>query len=833
MTLPTRLARLLSLVSLLVVGLAASACGDRTSILPVGFLDASVPDASHPHHDGAICGPSTCPHGCCNASDECLSGLSSSDCGKGGAACAVCVGGEECNSTAQKCEALQACSEGSCPGGCCDSTGNCQQGTASNACGGNGLACVNCVAMGQTGCDPNARDCTSTTVCSASTCPTGCCDGNGNCQSGTSLTACGDDGHACENCPAEGFTVCAQAPNQCQGVPVNCSPANCPNGCCQTDLNGQQSCVGGNDDTLCGTQGQACQDCQNDGLVCSGQTCATMACSPANCNGCCFQNTCIGENGAPPPPGLCGAGGNQCLMCNPGQQCVGGQCESTTECGPGNCAGCCGAAGVCRVGTRPRNCGTGGTTCMDCGTGTCSDGFCITSTTCGPGSCTGCCDASGNCQPGNSTADCGGGGNACAVCEGPTTQVCQGGSCETVKKCNASTCPSGCCDTHDICQVGDTTAACGMGTGECAVCSPGAECLNGTCEGSACSAATCPTGCCDENGACQPGNLSFECGTGGGTCNGCDATSQCIGGSCVETACNEETCSGCCDASDNCQVGTATSACGEGGNTCEACPATGFCQFGVCEGFTCGPATCPTGCCDTSGNCQTGFGGNGGMCPCAATCEGCCDGQGNCHAGTIDTACGSSGATCVNCTPMNETCDTEQFPVVCDQSCPAPYGGCGPGLTMAAPQPFPNACHPTDITDAAAACAAGAATVECEMFFNGEEGSNFNCAQCLQQFDFDFIDLTGVYTCAQPFLSPGCNGSTGCANDCATTVCEGCAGDQTACETAAVNGECSTLATAANACVKASAQASALCAPASYPNFGAWLAAVGKHYCVQ
>jgi hypothetical protein len=182
---------------------------------------------------------------------------------------------------------------------------------------------------------------------------------------------------------------------------------------------------------------------------------------------------------------------------------------------------------------------------------------------------------------------------------------------------------------------------------------------------------------------------------------------------------------------------------------------------------------------------------------------------------------------------MGETCDTDQFPAICDQSCPAPYPGCAVGLTMAPPQPFPNACHAGDISDAAGACAGGANTTECEDFFGGEFETNENCANCLEQFDFDFIQLTGIYACAEPFLSASCNTSTGCANDCTSSVCDECAGDQTACETAALDMTCATLATAANSCVAASMQANALCAQASYPNFGAWLGGVGTHYCVQ
>jgi hypothetical protein len=181
---------------------------------------------------------------------------------------------------------------------------------------------------------------------------------------------------------------------------------------------------------------------------------------------------------------------------------------------------------------------------------------------------------------------------------------------------------------------------------------------------------------------------------------------------------------------------------------------------------------------------------------------------------------------------MSETCDTFVFPVTCDQSCPAPYAGCVPGLTMAAPQQFlPLPCKATDLADAASACAGGAQTVECQMFFNGEFGSNGSCAQCLEQFDIDFVDLTGIYTCAEPFLSSACNNSTGCANDCVTTVCQNCAEDQTTCEGTAVSGECATLAASGNACVAASMQAKSLCSSASYPNFGGWLAGVGAHYC--
>jgi hypothetical protein len=138
-----------------------------------------------------------------------------------------------------------------------------------------------------------------------------------------------------------------------------------------------------------------------------------------------------------------------------------------------------------------------------------------------------------------------------------------------------------------------------------------------------------------------------------------------------------------------------------------------------------------------------------------------------------------------------------------------------------------------DLQDAAAGCAAGAQTADCENFFQGEFDSNENCGICLEQFDVDFIDLTGIYLCSEPFLTSACNGSTGCANTCATTACQECAGDQLKCEASAITGECSTFVQAGNTCIANSMQASALCSATNYPNFGSWLAAVGAHYCEQ
>jgi hypothetical protein len=42
---------------------------------------------------------------------------------------------------------------------------------------------------------------------------------------------------------------------------------------------------------------------------------------------------------------------------------------------------------------------------------------------------------------------------------------------------------------------------------------------------------------------------------------------------------------------------------------------------------------------------------------CSVTCTGCCDAKGVCNTGTLDTACGSGGASCIDCTQSRVICN--------------------------------------------------------------------------------------------------------------------------------------------------------------------------------
>ena len=129
---------------------------------------------------------------------------------------------------------------------------------------------------------------------------------------------------------------------------------------------------------------------------------------------------------------------------------------------------------------------------------------------------------------------------------------------------------------------------------------------------------TCRTNqsCCSE-GTCQPGNVESACGSGD-DCEVCDAANQ-SGTVCVPSGTGSGYHCGCTSQGD--------------------CPAGRACLLA-------GIALCTTSCNQPN---ET---------PCNG---GCCSGDpfsggGTCQPGTEDTACGNTGATCVDCTSSGATC---------------------------------------------------------------------------------------------------------------------------------------------------------------------------------
>jgi hypothetical protein len=616
--------------------------------------------------------------------------------------------------------------------------------------------------------------------CNPNTCPQGCCDGAGHCQPGTTTTACGELGEACQNCPAQGFSLCEATHHACGNPVGQCGPGDCPTGCCEGTSQGN-ICFAGTDPNACGTGGQGCQQCASVGLVCTGQQCAKPTCGPGNCAGCCFGDQCVGGGDST----ACGRNGQQCSNClGQGETCAtspgapGGVCVPPPSCGPG-CQGCCDVNGVCESGTLPNACGAHGTACQNCSSfgEPCVNQQCGFNQGCGPWNCQGCCDSSGTCQQGIFDNQCGQVGQACFNCE-QQGEKCENQQCvPPTQACNAQTCGFGCCDQFGFCQPGFSNNACGGFGGFCTDCSAfGGSCFNQQCfvgpDGGGCNPGTCPNGCCDFAGNCQPGFAPFACGTFGQTCQNClQFGEQCL---------NQQ---------------------------CFFIPPDSGIDAAICS----------------------------------QTCAGCCDSAGNCLGGFLDKQCGSFGSTCEDCTALSpaSTCDTALNQRMCvsqQMQCPAPYPGCSPNLTQPIPVTQSGACSTSDLQQAAAACASGAMTTACQQFYQFEFQQNQNCGSCLSQFDYDFNQNVGVITCAATFLDPTCNHNSACLLDCTNQACGQCP-DQTTfgqcqTQTQASSGECSSYYQAEQCVTKALAGPASVCNPATYNNnFGAWLQGVGGQYC--
>lgn len=209
-------------------------------------------------------------------------------------------------------------------------------------------------------------------------------------------------------------------------------------------------------------------------------------CGPANCDSCCLPDgTCASFLSKL----ACGAGGQACMVCAPGEFCKGGCVGYQDNCGPSNCAGCCENSDLCATGNDDFACGHSGEECQRCvpdeGTGQCvplaaGGGLCNGVQSCNPSSCNGCCEGNA-CLVGDTEDSCGSFGAACATCSAgqacastPTGYAC------IAAPCDPSTC-AGCCDGL-VCALGDQDVACGKGGQACVSCAAsGQKCAQSAC----------------------------------------------------------------------------------------------------------------------------------------------------------------------------------------------------------------------------------------------------------------------------------------------------------------------------------------------------------------
>jgi hypothetical protein len=492
-------------------------------------------------------------------------------CPRGQTRCgAVCVDlsadAANCGTCGQTCASGQACLRGacactgrSCPTGCCDGSGQCRVDDDA-ACGTGGGACMACTGIGQT------------------------CGGGG--QAG--VCGCTDDGQACAG------RVCGTATNNC-GQEVSCGPlgGGCPpgQGCTETG-----TCV-------CppGTCGEGCAH-----VICADQSCGQGAgdqCAADSdcCSGVCVADACLG--GCVAENGVCDSGGDCCggalcttaggsgdqFCCASGRACGIHCCASPLQvcdltgacCTPATCvAGQCGSHGDgcggsidCGGCTAPDTCGGGGTPGV-CGTCTSQP----TATTCA-GTCGSVLDNCGR----EVECACSGDLECCAgVCvdlqnDPDNCRECGRVCASNPVTCTAGTCQGGtcvfstvidCCQSDDDCDDGGDSSLCTIGVcdPQTLTCRPAPVADNTTCPDGVCCAGTCLDVSRDavNCGACghtcvanQPGRSADRCQTGTCSFGVCDEAIT-ICGSCATPACDPDKggiCVNNCPPPDACHTG--------------------------------------------------------------------------------------------------------------------------------------------------------------------------------------------------------------------------------------------------------------------------------------
>jgi hypothetical protein len=204
-----------------------------------------------------------------------------------------------------------------------------------------------------------------------------------------------------------------------------CDLSTCPSGCC----NEEALCVSGTAKVECGRKGNACQVCRS-ATQCLGQQCAlvepddagTADGGPTVCT--CANSCCLADGSCSPNNAVeaCGPAQAFCGRCGTGQRCEGGTCVASP------CMGCLDPLGVCHSGVEQHACGAAGQVCASCGGDqSCSGGACIF-TRCDESNCRfGCCLPDKRCLASTSHS-CGVNGQACVSCT--STQSCIAGVCQ-------------------------------------------------------------------------------------------------------------------------------------------------------------------------------------------------------------------------------------------------------------------------------------------------------------------------------------------------------------------------------------------------------------------
>ena len=713
-----------------------------------------------------------------------------------------------CGSCGYKCEdhtigvaTSNSCLNGVCQYSCPNTHENCGGNTADSVmclskesmqydnyhCGNCSTVCKSDESCVKGICEKN--DCGDTTLC-----------GIGDCRDTTSDA---DNCGACDYKCAEHPTASAIS-NSCSGskCQYQCNTATgytqCGGGqtadsiiCIHEDTfkTDRNNCGGCGDvttgDHICGS-GEVCVNGSCVTNSCSDTT--QTLCSTASGNQCINVKSNLADN--------CGSCGYTCadhlIGAATSNTCLNGVCQYTCPNTHENCGGSSADSVMCVSKESMQydnyHCGSCSTVCKSdesCVKGICEKNDCGDTTLCGIG----------DCRDTTSDADnCGACDYKCA--EHPTASAisnsCSGGKCQY--QCDATKgytqCGGGQTADSIICVHEDTfktdrnnCGGCGDVTTGDHICGSGEVCVNGSCVTNSCPDTTLTLCSTPSGNQCinVKSNLADNCGSCGYTCAnhsiGVATSNTCLNGVCQYSCPNtHENCGGNTERtvqcisyesmqSDNYHCGSCDKVCGSAESCIDGACVTIGCSDGntLCTEITSGGDTTnvcrnlngdPTNCgyCGYTCSSQTGWVSSGASCSrgdCIATsCStGYCVSNGKCVNGrTSNTACGTSGTTCENCSSISNAlttyCDNGFCKVVlckdnfhissdrksCDMDSPKSCGNSRTNCTL-----IPNAINPE--------CINGTCVVnECD---NGFHPSGNQCVE-------DSTTSCGGQNCGSP-----------------------------------------------------------------------------------